>query len=121
MKKKVFFYFRVCLYEEKNRMNANSLAIVFAPCILRTNKTRQVQDSLNDISRQTLCIETVVSEQLKKVKETLSSIESVDSARHSFSVRLNSIRSSKVSSLIGLSVSTTLKPIHQVTSFLWFD
>lgn len=77
-------------------MNANSLAIVFAPCILRTNKTRQVQESLSDIARQTLCIETIILSQLKKVKDTLSNIESLDSAAHNFAVRLNSIRSSKV-------------------------
>lgn len=96
MERLVFHLVRVALYEDKNRMNANSLAIVFAPCILRTNKNRQVQESLNDISRQTLCLETVIQEQMKKVKETLNNIESVDSATHSFSVRLNSIRSSKV-------------------------
>jgi len=84
------------LLESKNKMNANSLAIVFAPCILRTNKSKKVQESLSDINRQTKCIETILMEQLKKVKETLHSIESVDSAAHSFSVRLNSIRSSKV-------------------------
>jgi len=78
-------------------MNANSLAIVFAPCILRTNKNRQVQESLNDIGRQTLCLETVILEQMKKVKETLNNIETVDSETQFFSVRLNSIRSSKVS------------------------
>jgi myosin-9 len=88
-------------------MNANSLAIVFAPCILRTNKTRQVQESLSDISRQTMCIETIIAEQLKKVKATLNNIESVDSATHSFSVRLNSIRSSKVSPTIMFSLSYT--------------
>lgn len=98
MERLVFHLVRVAICEDKNRMNANSLAIVFAPCILRTNKTRQVQESLHDISRQTLCLETIILEQMKKVKETLSNIESVDAAEHSFSVRLNSIRSSKVCS-----------------------
>lgn len=96
MERLVFHLVRVALHEDKNRMNANSLAIVFAPCILRTNKMRQVQESLHDISRQTLCLETIILEQMKKVKETLSNIESVDTATHSFSYRLNSIRSSKV-------------------------
>lgn len=86
----------VALYENKNRMNANSLAIVFAPCILRTNKNRQVQESLCDVGRQTTCIETIVLSQLKKVKETLSNIETLDSEAHSFANRLHSIRSSKV-------------------------
>jgi myosin-9 len=88
-------------------MNANSLAIVFAPCILRTNKSRQVQESLNDIARQTLCIETIILSQLKKVRETLSNIESLDSAAHSFATRLNSIRSSKVRSFSNTSIMIT--------------
>ncbi|CAG7723273.1 unnamed protein product [Allacma fusca] len=98
MERLIFHLVRVALYEDKNRMNANSLAIVFAPCILRTNKCRQAQESLTDVSRQTQCIETIISEQLKKVKATLSNIESVDSAAFSFSFRLHSLRNSKLPS-----------------------
>lgn len=49
-----FHLARVAQQESANRMNANSLAIVFAPCILRTNKMMQMQDKLNDISKQTM-------------------------------------------------------------------
>lgn len=49
-----FHLARVAQQESANRMNANSLAIVFAPCILRTNKLMQMQDKLNDISKQTM-------------------------------------------------------------------
>lgn len=49
-----FHLARVAQQETANRMNANSLAIVFAPCVLRTNKMMQLQDKLNDIGKQTM-------------------------------------------------------------------
>ena len=49
----VFHLARVAQQESANRMTANSLAIVFAPCILRTNKVMQMQDKLSDIAKQT--------------------------------------------------------------------
>lgn len=50
----LFHLARVAQQENANRMNANSLAIVFAPCILRTDKLMQMQDKLSDISKQTM-------------------------------------------------------------------
>lgn len=50
----IFHLARVAQQEDANRMNANSLAIVFAPCILRTDKLMQMQDKLDDISKQTM-------------------------------------------------------------------
>ena len=38
----VFHLTRVALNEKSNRMSANALAIVFAPCILRTSRLQQV-------------------------------------------------------------------------------
>lgn len=49
----VFHMVRVAQQEEYNRMSANALAIVFAPCILRSQRSQTVQDSLNDIVKQT--------------------------------------------------------------------
>ena len=77
-------------------MNASALAIVFAPCILRTNKVVPAQDSLHDIGQQTQCIETIISEQLKKVRSTLADIDTLDTACHTATHRLSSLRSSKV-------------------------
>lgn len=86
----------MALHEDANRMNASALAIVFAPCILRTNKVVPAQDSLHDISRQTACIEAIVEEQLNKVRATLADIDTLDTACHTASNRLSSLRSSKV-------------------------
>lgn len=96
MERLIFHLARVALHEEVNRMNAGALAIVFAPCILRTNKVLPAQDSLNDISRQTQCIETILKEQLQKVRSTLADIDTLDEACHTATHRLSSLRSSKV-------------------------
>lgn len=96
MERLIFHLARVALHEEVNRMSAASLAIVFAPCILRTNKVVPAQDSLHDISSQTQCIETIIKEQLRKVRNTLDDIDTLDTACQAATNRLSSLRSSKV-------------------------
>ncbi|XP_024085498.1 unconventional myosin-IXa-like isoform X2 [Cimex lectularius] len=96
MERLIFHLARVALHEDVNRMSSNALAIVFAPCILRTNKVVPAQDSLHDISRQTACIEVIISEQLRKVRSTLADIDTLDTACHTATYRLSSIRSSKI-------------------------
>lgn len=49
-----FHLARVALVEHANRMSASSLAIVFAPCILRTDRVMRAQDSFGDIRKQTM-------------------------------------------------------------------
>lgn len=48
-----YFFFRIALQEETNRMSANALAIVFAPCILRCPDTTDPLQSVQDISKTT--------------------------------------------------------------------
>lgn len=45
--------FRIVLQEETNRMSANALAIVFAPCVLRCPDTTDPLQSVQDISKTT--------------------------------------------------------------------
>lgn len=47
------YFFRIALQEETNRMSANALAIVFAPCILRCPDTTDPLQSVQDISKTT--------------------------------------------------------------------
>jgi len=91
---------RVALHENVNRMNASSLAIVFAPCVLRTNKLVPAQESLRDIEQQTLCISSIISHQMDKIKSTLADIDTLDTAHHTATHRLSSLRISKVSILL---------------------
>lgn len=77
-------------------MNASSLAIVFAPCVLRTNKLVPAQESLRDIEQQTLCISSIISHQMDKIKSTLADIDTLDNAQHTANCLLSSLRISKV-------------------------
>lgn len=92
----VFHLARVAQQEEYNRMSVNALAIIFAPCILRTNKKLRVQDTLEDVGKQTLCIETILKKQLYQVRTTLQDIDTLDAACHTATSRLSSLRSSKI-------------------------
>ncbi|CAH1261065.1 unnamed protein product [Diabrotica balteata] len=96
MERLMFHLARVALHEETNRMSAASLAIVFAPCVLRTNKVVPAQESLIDISSQTQCIETIIRVQLRKIRSTLDDIDTLDTACQAATNRLSSLRSSKV-------------------------
>lgn len=51
-----FHLARVAQHEQSNRMSPNSLAIVIAPCVLRTDRPMQMQDKLSDISKQTMYV-----------------------------------------------------------------
>lgn len=96
MERLIFHLARIALHERTNRMSAASLAIVFAPCILRTNKVVPAQDCLHDIGSQTRCIETIITEQMRKIRITLDDIDTLDTARQAATNRLSSLRSSKV-------------------------
>lgn len=92
----IFHLALVAQREPFNRMSASSLAIVFAPCVLRTNRIVPAQDSLNDIGRQTKCIETLITQKMLNVRCTLNDIHSLDNAAHTATARLSNLRSSKV-------------------------
>ncbi|XP_071643417.1 unconventional myosin-IXb isoform X2 [Temnothorax longispinosus] len=98
---------RVARHEEDNRMSPSALAIVFAPCILRTNRTLPAQDSLQDVGRQTRCVETIVQEKLRVVRATLADINTLESACHTATHRLSSLRSSKIFSPEELNVAAS--------------
>lgn len=99
---------RVALHEVDNRMSSSALAIVFAPCILRTNRSLPAQDSLQDVSRQTKCVETIVQAKLRAIRSAIDDINTLDSACRSASNRLSNLRSSKIFSQEELNVSSAI-------------
>ncbi|VVC86801.1 unnamed protein product [Leptidea sinapis] len=88
----IFHLARVALGEEHNRMGPNSLAIVFAPCILRTHKVQPAQDSLHDIARQTAALEAILVDKMSNTRGTLADIATLDKACATASDRLTIIR-----------------------------
>uniref|UniRef100_A0A1A7Z045 Myosin IXa-like 1 n=1 Tax=Iconisemion striatum TaxID=60296 RepID=A0A1A7Z045_9TELE len=90
----IFHLVRICLQEETNRMSANALAIVFAPCILRCPDTTDPLQSVQDISKTTACIELIICEQMNKYKVRLKDINTLEFAENKAKSKLTLIRQS---------------------------
>ncbi|XP_048828335.1 unconventional myosin-IXAb-like isoform X3 [Brienomyrus brachyistius] len=90
----IFHLVRIVLQEETNRMSANALAIVFAPCILRCPDSIDPLQSVQDISKTTACVELIICEQMSKYKARLRDISSLEFAENKARTRLNFIRRS---------------------------
>ncbi|TSL68271.1 Unconventional myosin-IXa [Bagarius yarrelli] len=90
----VFHLVRIALQEETNRMSANALAIVFAPCILRCPDTIDPLQSVQDISKTTACVELIICEQMNKYKARLKDINTLEFAECKAKSRLTIIRRS---------------------------
>ncbi|XP_038602338.1 unconventional myosin-IXa isoform X3 [Tachyglossus aculeatus] len=98
----VFHLVRIALQEETNRMSANALAIVFAPCILRCPDTIDPLKSVQDISKTTTCVELIVTEQMNKYRARLKDIDSLEFAENKAKSRLSLIRRSMKPVLIAV-------------------
>ncbi|XP_040039727.2 unconventional myosin-IXb isoform X4 [Gasterosteus aculeatus] len=76
----VFHLVRVCKEEGHNRMSPNSLAIVFAPCILRCPDNADPLLSMKDVAKTTTCVEMIINEQIRKYNEKMVEIEQLEYA-----------------------------------------
>uniref|UniRef100_A0A670Z531 Myosin IXA n=1 Tax=Pseudonaja textilis TaxID=8673 RepID=A0A670Z531_PSETE len=90
----IFHLVRIALQEETNRMSANALAIVFAPCILRCPDTTDPLQSAQDVSKTISCVELIVIEQMNKYRARLKDISSLEFAENKAKSRLSLIRRS---------------------------
>uniref|UniRef100_A0A672RTE3 Myosin IXB n=1 Tax=Sinocyclocheilus grahami TaxID=75366 RepID=A0A672RTE3_SINGR len=76
----VFHLVRVAKEEKSNRMTPNSLAIVFAPCILRCPDSADPLMSMKDIAKTTICVEILLNEQIRRYNERMEEIEHLEYA-----------------------------------------
>ncbi|KAM9366319.1 unconventional myosin-IXAa [Symphorus nematophorus] len=109
----IFHLVRIALQEETNRMSANALAIVFAPCILRCPDTIDPLQSVQDIGKTTACVELIICEQMNKYKVRLKDISSLEFAENKAKCRLTLIRRSMKPVLIAvrfMSIARTMQP-----------
>uniref|UniRef100_A0A3B4ZUI3 Unconventional myosin-IXa-like n=1 Tax=Stegastes partitus TaxID=144197 RepID=A0A3B4ZUI3_9TELE len=90
----IFHLVRIALQEDTNRMSANALAIVFAPCILRCPDTIDPLQSVQDISKTTACVELIICEQMNKYKVRLKDINTLEFAENKAKCKLTLIRRS---------------------------
>uniref|UniRef100_A0A7N8WV82 Myosin IXA n=1 Tax=Mastacembelus armatus TaxID=205130 RepID=A0A7N8WV82_9TELE len=109
----IFHLVRIALQEETNRMSANALAIVFAPCILRCPDTTDPLQSVQDISKTTACVELIICEQMNKYKVRLKDISTLEFAENKAKCRLTFIRRSMVrSNLTKMTKPTVFRSIY---------
>ncbi|XP_069137074.1 unconventional myosin-IXb-like isoform X7 [Argopecten irradians] len=90
----IFHLARIAHHETFNKMSVSGLSIIFAPCLLRTSKNLQAQDSLSQVPRQTKVINHIIQEQLYKLKSTLEDITTLETAAETATDRLNVVRAS---------------------------
>ncbi|CAL8308382.1 unnamed protein product [Lota lota] len=76
----VFHLVRVSKEEPHNRMSPNSLAIVFAPCILRCPDSADPLMSMRDVAKTTTCVEMLINEQIRRYNEKMEEIEQLEYA-----------------------------------------
>uniref|UniRef100_A0A8C4ZY13 Myosin IXA n=1 Tax=Gadus morhua TaxID=8049 RepID=A0A8C4ZY13_GADMO len=88
----IFHLVRIALQEDTNRMSANALAIVFAPCVLRCPDTIDPLQSVQDISKTTACVELIINEQMRKYTARLKDISSLEFAESKAKSRLMHIK-----------------------------
>ncbi|CAL2029784.1 unnamed protein product [Caenorhabditis brenneri] len=82
---------RVADQEAVNKMGCNNLALIFGPCVLRRQDSAHAQEQLNDVARQTGCVQTLIEEKLKQYKATLHNIVELEDASHKVSANLRKI------------------------------
>uniref|UniRef100_UPI0037E73108 unconventional myosin-IXb isoform X2 n=1 Tax=Semicossyphus pulcher TaxID=241346 RepID=UPI0037E73108 len=76
----IFHLVRVAKDEEHNKMSSSSLAIVFAPCILRSPDVDDPFLGMKDVGKTTTCVEILISEQLRRYNEKMQNIQELEYA-----------------------------------------
>ncbi|KAM9330622.1 unconventional myosin-IXb [Gastrophryne carolinensis] len=85
---------KVALQEHINRMSPNSLAIVFAPCLLRCPDNYDPLTSMKEVSKATACVEMLIKEQLRQFKIKMEEIGVLEAAESRAVCRLSLLRQS---------------------------
>ncbi|KAM8850087.1 unconventional myosin-IXb isoform 3-T3 [Spinachia spinachia] len=76
----IFHLVRVAKEEEHNKMSPSSLAIVFAPCVLRSPDVDDPFLCMKDVSKTTMCVEILISEQFRRYNEKMQNIQELEYA-----------------------------------------
>uniref|UniRef100_UPI00398EE374 unconventional myosin-IXb-like n=1 Tax=Pristiophorus japonicus TaxID=55135 RepID=UPI00398EE374 len=88
----IFHLVKVAVLEEMNRMSPNALAIVFAPCVLRSPDSSDPLTSMRDVSKTTMCVELLITEQIRKYKIKMDGISQLETAEQLAVRRLSLLR-----------------------------
>ncbi|CAJ0594314.1 unnamed protein product [Cylicocyclus nassatus] len=87
----MFHLARVAYQEAVNKMGPSNLALIFGPCILRRQDSVHAQEQLNDVSRQAICVQTLIEEKLRQYRATMINIVELEDASQKVSANLRRI------------------------------
>ncbi|KAM4728261.1 unconventional myosin-IXb isoform 2-T2 [Anableps anableps] len=76
----IFHLVKVAKEEKHNKMSPSSLAIVFAPCVLRSADIIDPLLCMKDVPKSTLCVEILINEQLRRYNEKMQDIQELEYA-----------------------------------------
>jgi len=85
----VFHLARISQHQDENLMNANALSIIWAQCVMATPPGMSALESMQDVGKQTRCLETLILGQLSKIRATLNNIRMLDKATDTAHKRLS--------------------------------
>ncbi|XP_067832944.1 LOW QUALITY PROTEIN: unconventional myosin-IXb-like [Heptranchias perlo] len=88
----IFHLVKVAVLEEMNRMSPNALAIVFAPCVLRSPNNSDPLMSMKEVAKTTMCVELLITEQMRKYKIKMDEITQLETAEQLAIRRLSLLR-----------------------------
>ena len=77
----VFHMAQVCQLGENNKMSPQSLAIIFAPVLLRSPEDLPLIELAKVVPLQSLFIQVIIEEHLKKFRDTIEDMEQLDRDR----------------------------------------
>ncbi|CAI7988977.1 Unconventional myosin-IXAb, partial [Geodia barretti] len=98
----IFHLARVAEQEPANKMSPYNLAVIFAPCLFQgETKSRNPQDLIKELAKQTIVLEVIIEEQVEKLQATLRGIETLSVvARHTASKLTELISSEEVCTVL---------------------
>ncbi|XP_041435950.1 unconventional myosin-IXb isoform X3 [Xenopus laevis] len=88
----IFHLVKVAMVEEVNRMSSNSLAIVFAPCLLRCPDNYDPLTSMKEVAKTTTCVEMLIKEQMRQYRIKMQEIGLLEAAETRAVSRLSLLR-----------------------------
>ncbi|XP_065843996.1 unconventional myosin-IXb-like isoform X2 [Oscarella lobularis] len=87
----VFHLARVSQQEKTNKMTTYNLAVIFSQCLMRPPEGTSPLDSLADLPKQRLCVESLIDGQKAKIKAVLSNVDYLDAESYTRSRYLSTI------------------------------
>ncbi|XP_075467349.1 unconventional myosin-IXb isoform X3 [Ascaphus truei] len=88
----IFHLVKVAVMEDVNRMSPNSLAIVFAPCLLRCPDYYDPLTSMKEVSKTTTCVEMLIREQMRQYIIKMKEIGMLEAAETRAVCRLSLLK-----------------------------